>query len=101
LLKVKGQTMPTMTQQAFEDALKAENYPEIVNISKEVGYQMGEHIHAFDAYALILQGDITLIVNGVATTYKAGETFRLAANTPHLESAITQGVNYLVGRRRV
>jgi quercetin dioxygenase-like cupin family protein len=93
--------MTTMTQQDFEAALKAENYPEIVNISKEVGYQMGEHIHAFDAYALILQGDITLTVNGVATTYKTGETFRLAANTPHLESAITQGVNYLVGRRRV
>jgi quercetin dioxygenase-like cupin family protein len=93
--------MPSMTQQDFEAALKAENYPEIVNISKEVGYQMGEHSHAFDAYALILRGDITLTVNGVATAYKAGETFRLAANTPHLESAVPQGVNYLVGRRRV
>jgi quercetin dioxygenase-like cupin family protein len=93
--------MSTMTQQDFEAALKAENYPEIVNISKEVGYQMGEHIHAFDAYALILQGDITLTVNGVAVTYKAGETFRLAANTLHQESAVPHGVNYLVGRRRV
>lgn len=90
-----------MNQHDFEAALKAENYPEIVNISKEVGYEMGEHSHAFDAYALILQGDITLTVNGVANTYKAGETFRLAANTPHQESAISQGVNYLVGRRRV
>ena len=92
--------MTTMTQQDFEAALKAENYPEIVNISKDVGYQMGEHTHAFDAYALILQGDITLTVNGVATTYKAGETFRLDAHTMHLESAIAHGVNYLVGRRR-
>jgi quercetin dioxygenase-like cupin family protein len=90
-----------MNQQDFEAALQAENYPEIVNISKDVGYQMGEHSHAFDAYALILQGDITLTVDGVVTTYKAGETFRLSANTPHQESAITQGVNYLVGRRRV
>jgi quercetin dioxygenase-like cupin family protein len=49
---------------------------------------------------LILQGDITLTVSGVTTTYKAGETFRLAAHTPHLESAIPHGVNYLVGRRR-
>jgi quercetin dioxygenase-like cupin family protein len=93
--------MITMTQQDFEAALQAENYPEIVNISKDVGYQMGEHSHAFDAYALILSGDITLTVNGVTATYKAGETFRLAANTPHLESAIPSGVNYLVGRRRV
>ena len=92
--------MTTMTQQAFEAALEAENYPEIVNISKEVGYQMDEHAHAFDAYALILQGDITLTVNGVAHTYKAGETFRLAAYTPHEESAMPHGVNYLVGRRR-
>jgi quercetin dioxygenase-like cupin family protein len=89
-----------MNQHDFEDALKAENYPEIVNISKEVGYQMHEHSHDFDAYALILQGDITLTVGGVASTYKVGETFRLAANTPHLESAVPHGVNYLVGRRR-
>lgn len=89
-----------MNQHDFEAALQAENYPEIVTISKEVGYQMHEHSHAFDAYALILQGDITLTVSGVTTTYKAGETFRLAAHTPHLESAIPHGVNYLVGRRR-
>ena len=89
-----------MNQHEFEAALKAENYPETVNISKEVGYQMHEHAHAFDAYALILQGDITLIVDGVATTYQTGDTFRLAAHTPHEESAIPHGVSYLVGRRR-
>ena len=93
--------MTTMTQQAFEAALKAENYDEIVNISKTVGYQMGEHSHAFDAYALILSGDITLTVNGISATYKAGDTFRLAANTMHQESTIPHGVNYLVGRRAV
>lgn len=93
-------TLTTTTQHDFEAALKAENYAEIVNISKEVGYQMGEHAHAFDAYALILQGDLTLTVNGVAATYKVGETFKLASNTPHLESAVPHGVNYLVGRRR-
>jgi quercetin dioxygenase-like cupin family protein len=90
-----------MNQQDFEAALKTENYPEIVNISKDVGYHMGEHSHAFDAYALILKGEIILTVNGIASTYKTGETFRLAANTPHQESAIPLGVNYLVGRRRV
>jgi quercetin dioxygenase-like cupin family protein len=90
-----------MNQNEFEAVLKAENYPETVNISKEVGYQMHEHAHAFDAYALILQGDITLTVRGVANTYKVGETFKLPANTLHEESAIPHGVNYLVGRRRV
>ena len=90
-----------MNQQEFEAALKAENYDEIVNISKAVGYQMGEHSHAFDAYALILSGDITLTVNGASTTYKAGDTFRLAANTLHQESTIPNGVNYVVGRRAV
>ena len=89
-----------MTNQEFEAALKAENYSEIVNISKDIGYQMGEHAHAFDAYALILQGDITLNINGVSATYKTGETFRLAANTMHQESAVPHGVTYLVGRRR-
>lgn len=93
--------MSTMSQQAFEAAVKAENYDEIVNISKAVGYQMGEHMYAFDAFALILSGDITLTVEGVSATYKAGDTFRLAANTLHQESTIPHGVNYLVGRRAV
>lgn len=88
-----------MNTQAFEESLKAEKYGEIVNVSKALGYKMDEHQHEFDACALIINGQIDISVDGIKTEYKAGDIFRLAAGTVHLEDASRYGVNYLVGRR--
>ena len=90
-----------MNQHEFEAVLRAEGYATIAPIERAVGYALGEHDHPFDACALITRGDITLIVGGVATTYAAGEIFRLPARTPHLESAGPSGVSYISGRREV
>ena len=90
-----------MDTQAFEAALKADRYDEIVTVEKPAGYAVGEHRHDFDARALITAGDITLVVQGVAQTYLVGQIFQLAAGTPHHESAGGAGVSYRVGRRRV
>lgn len=89
-----------MKTEEFEAGLKAEHYGEIVTIDKPAGYAMGEHQHPFDACALILAGEISLLVDGLSKTYSAGDIFRLAAGTPHHESA-PGGVTYLVGRRQV
>ncbi len=88
-----------MNTQDFEAQLKADNFDEITLLEKPVGYAMGEHQHPFEARALITQGDITLIVNGVSTTYGVGDIFRLPAQTPHHENAAAHGVTYLVGRK--
>ena len=88
-----------MNTKDFEAELKAQNFDAGVTISKPVGYAMDEHAHPFEAWALIVEGDITLHVNGGSTTYLAGEVFRLPAGTPHHESAIPHGVTYLVGRK--
>ena len=88
-----------MNTQNFEAQLKAENFEAGVTISKPAGYAMDEHAHPFEAWALITQGDITLRVSGTTTTYAAGNVFRLPAGTPHHESAISNGVTYLVGRK--
>ena len=61
---------------------------------------MGEHTHPFEARALITQGDITLTVNGVSTTYRVGDVFSLPALTPHHEDAAAYGVTYRVGRKQ-
>ncbi len=90
-----------MNPQEFEASLHTENYGEIVTVEKPVGYQMGEHQHPFDACALITAGSITITVQGVDSIYSAGDIFRLKAGTPHLESAVPEGVTYLVGRRQI
>jgi quercetin dioxygenase-like cupin family protein len=90
-----------MNTQAFEESLKAEHYGEIVTVTKDVGYKMDEHQHPFDACALITAGQIDITVGGIKQAYKAGDVFRLAAGTVHLEDASHYGVTYLVGRRAI
>jgi len=89
----------TMKREEFESQLKAENFDQALLLSKPVGYAMDEHAHPFEAWALIIEGDITLRVHGIATTYAAGDVFRLPAETPHHESAVPHGVTYLAGRK--
>ena len=88
-----------MDRQEFEAGLQRDGFAAAVRVERQTGYRLGEHQHPFDARAFILDGEITLTVAGVATTYRAGDIFRLAAGTVHLESAGPAGVVYLSGRR--
>ncbi len=90
-----------MNTQEFEASLKADNYDEITQVSRDVGYQVGEHQHPFDACALITAGQIAIAVDGVSKSYKTGEVFRLAAGVLHTEDASQFGVSYLAGRRHL
>jgi quercetin dioxygenase-like cupin family protein len=87
-----------MDRQEFEAGLQRDGFAAPVQVERTVGYSLADHDHPFDARAFILAGEITLI-GGVATTYKAGDVFRLAAGTVHLEIAGPEGVIYLSGRR--
>jgi quercetin dioxygenase-like cupin family protein len=97
LSEVKKETVMTLNE--FEKHLTTEAYGVVANVDKPAGYSMGAHQHPFDACALITAGDITLTVAGVTTRYGVGDIFRLAAGTPHSESAGAAGVSYRAGRR--
>lgn len=88
-----------MNPSEFEVALRSEAFDPGLLVEKPVGYSMDLHQHAFDAFALVIEGSLSISVSGVETTYQVGDVFRLPANTPHLESAVPQGVRYLVGRK--
>jgi quercetin dioxygenase-like cupin family protein len=90
-----------MNLQDFEEQLKAENFGEITTVQRATGYALHQHEHPFHACALITAGNITLVVDGVATRYGVGDVFRLPAGKPHGESAGPDGVSYRVGRRLV
>jgi quercetin dioxygenase-like cupin family protein len=90
-----------MKKEDFETTLAAQGYAPAVLMQQPAGYAMDVHQHPFDAFALITQGEITIEVNGISSSYPAGTTFQLPANTPHKESALLQGVSYLAGRRVV
>lgn len=90
-----------MDASRFEDRLRAEGYPEIRSNELPANRHNPEHSHPFDVLALVLEGDITLTVDGAVRTYRAGEEFSMKAGCLHVEDAGLNGVKYLVGRRPV
>jgi quercetin dioxygenase-like cupin family protein len=88
-----------MNHDQFQEHLRVEGYQVITTVAQPVGYAMDDHAHAFDACALILNGDFTITVDGQARHYATGDVFRLSAGTVHSEHAGPQGVKYLAGRR--
>ena len=57
------------------------------------------HAHEFDVWALIVNGQLTLTRGEKSETYRAGETFEMAAGCLHTEQYGPDGATYLVGRR--
>jgi quercetin dioxygenase-like cupin family protein len=84
---------------SFEARLRAQGFPEIRTNELQPGCHNAEHSHPFDVLALVLEGDITLTVDGDARTYRAGEEFSMQAGCAHVEHVGEQGVKYVVGRR--
>jgi quercetin dioxygenase-like cupin family protein len=88
-----------METKAFESTLAAEGYRDVETKALPSTYRAREHSHAFDVRALVLDGEITLTVNGDTRSYRAGDVFTMAAGCAHAESVGPDGVRYLVGRR--
>ena len=92
-----------MNKQVFEEGLQAEGYSAAVEIKRPAGYEMVQHAHPFDAWALITAGEITIALglgfDKVAKTYRVGDTFKLPRETLHFEYAGPNGVTYFSGRR--
>ena len=88
-----------MDTTGFEARLEREGYPEIRTNALQPNCHNAEHSHPFDVLALVLEGDITLTIEGRARTYRAGDEFTMKAGCAHVEDVGPQGVKYLVGRR--
>ena len=85
---------------SFESRLKADGYGEIETKQLSAKTDNATHAHPFDVCALVLEGEITLTVDGTARAYRNGDVFTMAAGCRHAELIGGEGVRYLVGRRR-
>ena len=88
-----------MDQAQFEAALHAAGFDPAVTVTREAGGHLGIHAHPFEARALIIDGEITLVTAEGARCYRAGDIFHLPAGLPHTETCGPAGVVYRVGRR--
>jgi quercetin dioxygenase-like cupin family protein len=85
---------------AFEAELRRDGYGEISVVRFEIGHDLPVHAHAYDVRALVIEGELTIVVGGKPRRYRPGEVFSLAAGCPHAEQAGPEGVRFLSGRRR-
>jgi quercetin dioxygenase-like cupin family protein len=82
----------------FERRLAADGFIGVL-IERIPGEFVGDHHHDFDVRALVTDGEITLSVSTVKTTYKEGDVFALSSGCVHTEVIGDSGVTYLAGRR--
>ncbi len=88
-----------MNQSDFVQELVAQGFPKPVIVDQVPNGGIGPHRHDFEAKALILEGEITLEVDGKKTLYRPGDVFHLLLNQLHSEQYGPQGVRYLAGRK--
>ena len=91
-----------MNAKTFEDfaiAARAAGFDEVLERRWAPDTKLDEHIHEFDAEAVVTQGEMWLTCDGVAQHLINGDTFKLARNVPHSERYGSEGATYWVARR--
>ncbi len=87
-----------MTPEQFEQQMREQGY-EIATVERPANGSLDLHTHPFEARALILEGEITIISEGKMQFCRAGELFQLDANIPHTETYGPAGVRYIAARK--
>jgi hypothetical protein len=88
-----------MNKSQFLEKLSNEGFPTPVMVEREANASLGIHTHPFEAKALIISGQIDITVDGIKTSYRAGDVFHLRKDQEHSESYGPRGVTYLAGRK--
>ncbi len=88
-----------MDPERFTLQLREQGFEQVTTVMREPNGFLDTHTHPFEAKALILSGEITLVCQGREQRYQPGEVFHLAMAEPHTERYGPQGVSYLVGRK--
>jgi quercetin dioxygenase-like cupin family protein len=88
-----------MNREQFFLKLEQDGYPQPVEVVREPNGFLGDHTHPFEVTALVVSGNIELIVEGVAKNYTPGEIFHLKYEQLHSETYGPNGVCYLAARK--
>lgn len=89
-----------MNSEQFLRLLHRDGFPEPIEVQQVPNGQMGVHEHPFEVKALVIEGSITIVINGLSQNYSTGDIFQLELMQPHAESYGPQGVKYLASRKQ-
>jgi quercetin dioxygenase-like cupin family protein len=88
-----------MTAEEFSTELREQGFCDLVAVDRQPNGALDLHAHPFESRALVLAGEITLVVNHHETLFRAGEVFHLARDTVHAQRNGPSGVRYPLGRK--
>lgn len=88
-----------MKQDDFLKMLIKEGFPEPVLVVREQSGSLDKHSHPFEVKALVIQGQIDIVIDGAQRTYRAGDVFHLLHSQEHAERYGAEGVRYLASRK--
>ena len=89
-----------MNTEQFLDLLRHDGFPEPVEVQQLPNASLGVHEHPFEVMALVIDGSIEIVIDGLSKTYQAGDIFQLRMKQPHSESYGSEGVKYLASRKQ-
>jgi hypothetical protein len=90
-----------MNQAEFLKQLALEGFPEPTLVAREPKGYLDHHTHPFEVKALVIDGQIDLVIEGVRTIYLAGDVFHLLHEQSHTEFYGSSGVQYLASRKEL
>ena len=91
---------PAITLDQFRADMLASGYDEVLERPWAPGTVVDTHTHAFEANAIVVQGEMWLAVDGgPERRLLPGDRFHLQPNAPHAERYGPQGATYWVARR--
>ena len=91
--------MNTTTFEAFKAAALTAGCDEALERHWPANSVLDTHTHAFDAEAVVTQGEMWLTCGNETQYLTPGGTFKLASGVPHSERYGPDGATYWVARR--
>jgi len=89
-----------MNTEQFLNFLRQDGFPEPVEVQQIPNGSLSVHEHPFEVRALVIEGSIEIVTNGLSKTYQTGDVFQLSLKQPHSESYGVEGVKYLASRKQ-
>jgi quercetin dioxygenase-like cupin family protein len=90
---------PLPSFEAFTAQANGEGFDEVVERKWAPGTVVEQHTHPFSLRALVVQGEMWLIVGDDVRHLHPGDEFALDREVPHKERYGAEGATYWVARR--
>ena len=91
--------MRELTFETFAAAAKARGFDEVLEREWQPSLVLDTHTHPFALKALVVQGEMWLVVGNDEQHLLPGDVFTLERDAPHIERYGTEGATYWAARR--